>query len=103
MKKLKLNIIALISIFTLFMVLFTSCPPNPESGKDYKTLTLDGKTSYYFFEGKWYDNKACETPLDDLTIAQPANKDVIITLDFGSDTATSPIEAIYLQKGENKI
>lgn len=101
MKKLKLNIIALISIFTLFMVLFTSCPPNPESKKDYKTLTLDGKTSYYFFEGKWYDNKACETPLEDLTIAQPANKDVIITLDFGSDTATSPIEAIYLQKGEN--
>ena len=46
MKKLKLNIIALISIFTLFMVLFTSCPPNPESGKDYKKLTLDGKTSY---------------------------------------------------------
>lgn len=107
MKKFRRNLFLFFIVLTLITVMFTACPPNQDPTPKYKTLTLDGKTTYYFLDGNWYDNSACETPLEDLSLEskKPRYKDVIITLNFGGDEVTTSDEDknVFFIKGDNKF
>lgn len=107
MKKFRRNLFLFFIVLTLITVMFTSCPPNQDPTPKYKTLTLDGKMTYYFLDGNWYDNSACETPLEDLSLEskKPGTKDVSITLEFGGDEVTTSNEDknVFFIKGDNKF
>lgn len=100
MERVKRNLILFFSILTFVAVMFTACPhvePLP------KTLTIDGTKTYYFKNGTWYEDSACKSEQTLLTL--PTNsKEVVITLDYGVDTAsTTEVSDEYLKKDENKF
>lgn len=100
MERVKRNLILFFSILSFITVMFTACPHQDPL---YKTLTIDGKKTYYFKNGTWYEDAACKSEQTLLTLPT-ASKEVIITLDYGVDTASpTEIDGEYLKKGENKF
>lgn len=98
MKRVKRNLFLFFSILTFVAVLFTSCPHNEPP---VPSLTIDGKETYYYKNGKWYADSECKTEQTVLTLS-PASKTVVIEVDFGVDGATTTdVDDEFFKRGEN--